>query len=138
MLKLLTWLINKLGYQVLSDDEFKLVNTKQETINDVLSMLDDKEVEIQGLLESIQHLQRRHIDENIIITSLISCMDEEEFTIKRAVIDEILKLGLSTIYIINKENDIVCSTKIPEQAVNQDEYDDICENCGGSCDECED
>src|ERR1022692_2023566 len=129
---MLNWLFNKFGYYILNSEEYKSYQLASQAVDDMLFMFDESEVENRGLRTSVATFQRRHEQDNIILSSLMALTGDEEITLKKALVDEIFNKGLLTIYNYDKDGNIVCTTKIAEKVLNQEEYD-ICEDCGGIC-----
>ena len=91
------------------------INDMQEQISELFNMYTEQSDELDGLIYSIGQLERRHRDENLIISSLITLSGEEEITLKREFLAEMTSKPQETFFEETKDGDLKCVVKLTPQ-----------------------
>lgn len=78
----------------------------------IIESHDELEMKVKGLLGAIALLQERHETDNLVITSLIELLGEEEVVLKKEFIDAVFSKQIETYIDINENNDVVCSVQL--------------------------
>lgn len=114
-----TWIRTKIEYGLAYFGYFKPAKMTQ-ILEAISEEYQENELQLQGCLSSIGHLQEQINHLNLVVTCLISLSATEEVILKHSVLSDIISKDLETIFVETPEGDMKCIVQFIPPNTNND------------------